>query len=227
MGSTLEFRKAFVARLEQACDEAELCPPKNQGRQQYLAKNLNVGPEAVSKWFKGVAMPRPDKMVVLAKLLGTDQSWLAYGVKPEMDKKDLSAHVMEKDGAVHLVLGLIMLAGGHCGQPGSRDPRAHYVDFYATVRGSVSPVSVTLARSVGDSVYEARVPDEHKDARVVVVVPAGGAGKFVFLDLPAEIIEEYKHRTQLGNMITLVSDKTGYYVGETLIPKIKNFGDFH
>lgn len=85
MGSTPEFRKAFVARLKQACDESTLVPDVGRGRQQYIADRLQVGAEAVSKWFHGVAMPRPDKMAKLAELLETDQSWLTFGIAPDPD----------------------------------------------------------------------------------------------------------------------------------------------
>jgi hypothetical protein len=46
MGSTAEFRKAFVARLKQACDQSKLVPLPGQGRQQFIADRLGVGAEA-------------------------------------------------------------------------------------------------------------------------------------------------------------------------------------
>jgi hypothetical protein len=55
MGSTAEFRRAFVQRLKQACDESRHIPAPGKGRQQAIADALGVGPEAASKWFKGMA----------------------------------------------------------------------------------------------------------------------------------------------------------------------------
>lgn len=65
MGSTVEFRKAFVGRLKQSCDESKHIPLPGHGRQQFIVDRLKVTPEAVSKWFNGVSMPRPDKMEAL------------------------------------------------------------------------------------------------------------------------------------------------------------------
>ena len=60
MGSSVESRKSFVVRLKEACDQSKNVPPPNKGRQQYIAQQLGVAAEAVSKWFKGVATPRDE-----------------------------------------------------------------------------------------------------------------------------------------------------------------------
>ena len=153
MGSTVEFRKAFVGRLKQSCDESKHIPLPGHGRQQFIVDRLKVTPEAVSKWFNGVSMPRPDKMEALAELLECDQAWLAYGIQPEMDRDERRQHKRESDGAVQLILGMMLLAGAHCGQPRLTDPRNEYVDFYATVRGTVYPVHVSMAREASSGMF--------------------------------------------------------------------------
>lgn len=225
MGSTPEFRKAFVARLNQACAESTIVPQVGRGRQQYLADHLEVGAEAVSKWFKGVAMPRQDKLARLAEILETDQSWLAFGIKPELDRKEMRLHARESDGARHLVLGLIMLAGGHCGEPGKNDPRKAYVDFYATLRGSVYPMHVSLAREVSSGHYEVLVPREYRDVRAIVVVPQR-AGRYDFLDLPFEVIKEHSTKKGGDNAVAFSSPEPGkYFCGRDPLNRIKNFGE--
>ena len=109
MGSDPSFRKAFVARLKQACDESKLVPLPGQGRQQFIVDRLKVSPEAVSKWFNGVSMPHPARMADLAELLEVDHSWLHYGIKPEMDRKERREFTRELEGAVLLVQGSIAL----------------------------------------------------------------------------------------------------------------------
>lgn len=224
MGSTAEFRRAFVQRLKQACDESRHIPPPGKGRQQAIANALGVGPEAASKWFKGVAMPRPDKMAILADLLETDQSWLTFGIEPELDRSERRVQAKESDGAIHLVWGLINLAGGHCGVPSARDPRSGYVDFYATLRGSVYPIYVSLARPSGRDLFECTVPDEYRAVRMIVVVPVGGL-KYDFLDLPVDVVDEYKSRKQGGIVVTFANQERRFVVGNTPIPKIKNFAE--
>lgn len=225
VGSTPEFRKAFVARLKQACDQSTIVPPIGRGRQQYIADHLKVGAEAVSKWFKGVAMPRQDKLAHLAELLETDQSWLAFGIKPEMDRKEMRLHARESDGARHLVLGLIMLAGGHCGEPGKTDPRRAYVDFYATLRGSVYPMHVCLARELSSGHYEVLVPREYRDVRVIAVVPQR-AGRFDFIDLPLDVIQEHSSKKSGDYAVAFSSPEAGkYFCGRDPLTRIRNFGE--
>lgn len=223
MGSTLEFRKAFVKRLVQACDESSYIPPPHKGRQQYIAEKLGVAPEAVSKWFKAVSMPRPDKIERLAELLQVDQSWLTFGISPEMDRNERKAHAREIDGAVHLVLGMIILAGGHCGMPSARDPRASYVDFYVTMRGSVYPIHVSLAREVSRDHFEVLLPKEYTDVRSIAVIPAG-AGKFHFIDMPLVMVDEHKVR-KTGMFMVNISrvDSSRYITGADTWPRIKSF----
>jgi hypothetical protein len=214
VGSTLEFRNAFVKRLIQACEECAHIPPPHKGRQQYLAEKLGVAPEAVSKWFK---------IERLAELLQVDQSWLTFGISPEMDRKERKAHARDADGAVHLVLGMIMLAGGHCGMPSQRDPRAAYVDFYVTMRGSVYPIHVSLARELSRDHFELLLPREYQDVRSIGVIP-GGAGKFHYLDLPLVMVDEHKAR-KAGQIALTVSrvDSSRYVTGADTWPRIKSF----
>lgn len=224
MGSTLEFRKAFVSRLKQACDESKLIPPPHRGRQQVISRELGVAPEAVSKWFKAVAMPRPDKMEQLAELLNVEQTWLAFGVSPEMDRAERKAHARQVDGAVYLAMGLITLAGGFVGLPSKTDPRKNYVDFYATVRGSVYPMHVCMAREVSKSTYEVLLPKEYGDTRILAVVPLPGP-KYNILYMPLSLIQEHMRRKS-GHVLISFSKFDGRYItGEDAWPQVKDFSE--
>lgn len=225
MGSTVEFRRSFVARLKQSCDESQHIPLPGHGRQQFIVDRLKVTPEAVSKWFNGVSMPRPDKMIALADLLECDQAWLAYGLAPEMDRTARRVHARESDGAVQLVLGMILLAGGNCGRPASTDPRSEYVDFYATMRGSVYPMHVGLAREISKDHFEAIIPKEYRDVRSIAVVPAGN-GKYHFLDMPLPLIEEHKMRKSGSFAVNFGRvEASKYMTGRATWPRIRTFGE--
>lgn len=224
MGSTLEFRKAFVARLKQACDEAPNVPPPHRGRQQYFSEQLKVAPEAVSKWFKAVSMPKPEKIERIAELLQVDQSWLVFGITTEMNRGERKAHGRTLDGAVYLVMGMLMLAGSHCGMPSKTDPRREYVDFYATFRGVVYPVHVAFAREMGEGVFEVIVPKEFIDVRNIAVVPAG-VGKYHFLEMPSDTIDEHKIRKTGSFALEIVVAGPRYLTGGQPWPRIKSFGD--
>lgn len=225
MGSTLEFRVAFVSRLKQACDESALIPPPHKGRQQMIADRLGVAPEAVSKWFKAVAMPRPDKMENLAEMLGVDQSWLAFGISPEMDRGERKAHARQVDGAVYLTMGLITLGGGLVGMPSKNDPRKHYVDFYATIRGSVYPMHIALARETSKGTYEALLPKEYADTRCLTVVPAP-AHRYHILFMPLNMVEEHKRRKSGHVQIGFGRMDSRYITGSDVWPQIRDFTEF-
>ncbi len=51
--------------------------------QAELAKELEVSRQAVSKWEKGLSSPDTQKLIEMAKLLGTEVQFLATGEKPE------------------------------------------------------------------------------------------------------------------------------------------------
>lgn len=225
MNTRADFRKSFVARLSQACEESSNVPPPHKGRQQFLAKELEVAPEAVSKWFKAISMPRPEKLEKLAHVLQVDRSWLAFGIAPELDRTERKAHGRELDGAVHLVMGMIMLAGGHCGTPSPTDSRASYVDFYATMRGSVYPIHISLGRKVLNDEYELVVPKEYADVRCIGVISVG-SGKYDFLDLPTALITEHKARKtgQFALHMTR-TDAHRYATNDVVWPKFRNFTD--
>lgn len=170
-------------------------------------------------------MPRPDKMERLSELLQVEQTWLSFGISPEMDRQERKSHAREVDGAVHLVMGLTMLNGGHCGLPGPRDPRSAYVDFYATIRGSVYMIHVCLGREVSKDRFELIVPKEYQDVNCVAVIPSARA-KYDFLDMPAELIDEHKTRKSSGFLITVDrSDASRYTTGSSVWPKIRFFGE--
>lgn len=225
MGSTPDFRKQFVARLKQACDESKVIPLPGQGRQQMIADRLGTTAEAVSKWFKGVSMPSHDKMPFLAELLEVDQAWLAHGISPEMDRLERKTFAREADGAVYLVRGMIMLAGGHCGQPAATDPRSEYVDFYTTLRGAVYPMRVSLARELSRGHFEILVPKEYRDVRSIGVIPVA-PGKYMFIDMPLSMIDEHKVRKAGSFMLPVSQVESGRFTsGSDVWPRIKSFGE--
>lgn len=223
MSSTPEFRQAFVERLKQACDESPNVPPPYKGRQQFLAQKLGVAAEAVSKWFKAVSMPRPDKMVLLAELLGVEQSWLAFGLAPEMDRGERKAHVNAVSGAVSVAMGMTMLAGISCGFPS--DTKDGLIDFYATIRGAVYPVHVCLGRQIAEDLFEVLVPKNYEDVRCLGVLYSD-KGTAQLIDMPHDIIEECKIR-KTGSFAIEVEKASGnrYATRNYTWPKVRFFGD--
>lgn len=51
--------------------------------QSEIAKQMGVSRQAVSKWEQGTSSPDTERLIQLAKLLGTEVEYLATGIKPE------------------------------------------------------------------------------------------------------------------------------------------------
>ncbi len=154
-------------------------------------------------------MPRPDKMERLAELLKVEQTWLAFGVAPEMDRSQRKSHSKGLDGAVHLVMGMVMLSGGHCGTPSANDQRSDYSDFYATIRGSVYPVHVSLAREIGND-FEVILPKDFRDVRCIAVIPSG-PDRYHFLDMDHALIDLHKTRRSGSFVVAFKREPNGQY----------------
>lgn len=83
--------------------------------QEYIADQLGVSRQAVSKWEQDQTSPDTKNLIALAQLLDTDITFLAMGTerreKAEMEKRMLKATVDSKTttGNILLVLGIIFL----------------------------------------------------------------------------------------------------------------------
>lgn len=191
MSSTPEFRQEFVARLTQACDVSEIVPPPFQGRQQMIALRLGLAPEAVSKWFKGISMPRPAKMTELAELLGVDVAWLSMGVNSDMGRAERKTAAKHASAAAMYLRSVMELAGVHCADPNPNDPHFESIDFYANLSGVAMPVRVTLGRQVGDDIYDMPIPNDYSALRHYGVIQ-WAPGKFDVIDISKEKIDKDK-----------------------------------
>lgn len=72
--------KEFVARLNEACDEANL---PAYGRQSQIARALQIDPTAVKKWFHGIGHPSITHGNSLCDFLGIHLNWLYQGKGPK------------------------------------------------------------------------------------------------------------------------------------------------
>ncbi|WP_390900818.1 LexA family protein [Serratia fonticola] len=77
-------REEFSQRLALACKRAGL---DEHGRGVVIARELGMSSKGVSKWFNAESIPRPAKMLELAKYLNVDVVWLQLGVKHDSDSE--------------------------------------------------------------------------------------------------------------------------------------------
>lgn len=216
---------AFSGRLRQACDDSTVIPAHGEGRQVTLAKRLSVSQEAVRKWFAGEAQPRPPKMKELSELLEVEESWLALGVAPELDRREKRRHNRNTNGAVLLLMGTIELAGGSTAQPSEKDPKSTYVDFYSIHRGQQYAFHVSLGREVAPAQFEVIVPRKFKDVRNIALIRSA-PNRVDFIEMSAQAIDANKIKKGGDFSITMSSLEGKYITGRHVWHLVKDFEEF-
>lgn len=217
-------RTSFNQRLKTACDQSQIVPEFGKGRQAFISRSLSVSQEAVRKWFTGDAEPRRRKMRELAMLLEVEESWLALGVEPEVDRKEKKAMGVRNDGAVHLLFGMFTIAGGRCAFTTAKDPRHDYIDFYCIINGTQYAIHVSMAREISVQVFEFLIPVEYKDVRVIGVAPRSET-TFDLIGLGNGLVE--RHKRKKAGRWSILANRTadGYVTGSDVWPKIEMLGD--
>lgn len=193
----------FSRRLVQACENNPVIPEKGKGQQLWLAQKMDVSQEAVRKYLEGLARPRPDKMTKLAKILNVDESWLALGVKPEMDHRGLRQYKNRVEAAGYLTFGVFMSNGYTCAF-GKEDDDA--VDFYAIKGGQQKAVAVTTARERSKGVWLFPVKPTYESTINIVVLPLRPS-QFEFVHLDHAGISE--HGEYRGGTIEITVHRDG------------------
>lgn len=150
-----EIKLGFAKRLGIACDNSDLVPTLNRGRQTWIARELKtklgieVSRETVRCWFSGLSFPRPDKMVGLATLLQVDEGWLSHGSAAGAIFETSRVGTSEVDGVVSLLVGMLTLSGASCALPEPYDERGSSLHFYTIMRGRQFGVWVSFAVKIG------------------------------------------------------------------------------
>lgn len=217
-------KHSFAQRLKQACDDNELVPTYGHGRQAHLAQQLDVSQEAVRKWFTGEAIPRREKIKALAEVLRVEESWLALGIEPEVDRKTKRALGARTDGAIYVVYGLLTMAGGVCAFPAENDPRRRYVDMYAIVGGRQQAIHVSVGRETGKDDYEFVLPREYDEARCLGVIHRGGM-RFQLLEFASGSVQKHADKKSGGALLHVSRVANKYQTGSTNWPAIEDVRD--
>lgn len=189
--------------------------------------STSVSNETVSKWFTGVARPRPDKIRLLAKLLDVDEAWLALGVEPELDPRERKIRNAMADGAVNVVAGFIQMTGGHPAFPEENDVRAKggaRIDLYAIIKGAHYALHVALAQEEGEGAYRFAIPYGHEDCVVIGVIQTQPL-VCDFLELTADLVNAHGLRRSGHIEITMTGQSGGYATEGEGWRQITTFGE--
>jgi transcriptional regulator with XRE-family HTH domain len=75
----MDQKTAFAARLMAVLDENDY-PPKFQGRQQKLAKEMAVSTKTISNWLQGLKLPTEHHIYLLCQRFNLSRDWLMTGM---------------------------------------------------------------------------------------------------------------------------------------------------
>jgi len=218
----------FAKRLDIACDNSDVVPEYNRGRQSWIANELlrrydvSVSKETVRKWFAGEARPRHDKMKALAALLKVDEAWLALGMKPDAQiSGDRRLRSIITDGAIHLVIGMVTMSGGSCAFPDDKDPRRETVHFYTIIGGRTHQVFVSVAQEYNDG-FRFTLTHDYTQSLCIGVVQKT-ATSFDLFAFPTETIA--KHGKKRGGYIELQASVEGrsLVIGDEKVARVTDF----
>lgn len=212
-------------RIQMAIDGNPDVPAPNYGRlgwfqAQFAQNGVGITPETVRRWLSGEARPRHKMLIVLAKVLRVDVSWLAAGSDPERAEKDQRARNAAAAGVVNLVAGVVQICGGAPAFPDEGDERAKRegIDLYAIIKGAQYAMHVTAADEVADG-WRFSVPVNAIPALVIGVIRTGPLA-FTFVELDREGLETVGKRK--GGTFDVVLDKN-LFTGDRPWRKIETF----
>ena len=92
----------FPSRLNQALDAAGFAP-EGAGRQQALAKKLEVSQQAAGKWLRGETLPELARVIEIAVFTGRNVEWLLTGRGPERALRPDEVVRMDEHGEISVL----------------------------------------------------------------------------------------------------------------------------
>lgn len=217
--------KDFPKRLnEAALKMSGVIPEKYKGRNEFIGKMTGSTPEAVRKWFAGEASPRWSTMVVLAKVLDTDATWLFTGIGEPATAKEKKALSSKMEGVAHLAFGMAQMEGARCAPPDRGDPRKDFVDFVMIKGGVHAAIKTSLGREIRPEVYEFVVPSAFEQVHNVGFVWHNSA-EVHMLDLKGDLITAHKSARGSDQAVVVVYIDGQYVTDLDEWPRINSIGE--
>lgn len=190
----------FYRRLEKACSDSPDVPPKNAGRQLYIAKKMAVSQEASRKWFAGESIPRVAAMKKLASLLNVPHSWLAVGTSAT-EQFEIRETAKIQDSGIYAFMSFLLSSDYQVGFTKTQDDPS---DITAIKNGEI--VKFIVVSSVFDSATRTcKVTPKFVDSTTRLVAAVSVSDKswsFDFVD-----VSEIKNTAPY-----LLSRKNGRYI---------------
>lgn len=220
---TLGVQVNFSKRLLKAAIESPAVPRYGKGQQTKIAEELDVSQEAVRKWFAGDTVPRMEKSLQLAELLGVKHSWLMLGTAHGEIDTDIKAAKRHVAG----VYGLMAFLE-------SRGVAARFLgeetigDVSFILNGEQFEVAVEVAQALDDSQtkWMVKFTRSQLEARGNISfieldgTPYSVAGFFLFT--PSDVIVKYGQAEREITSLLIDYDPAGkvFRVGNMILKKV-------
>jgi hypothetical protein len=222
----------FGRRVSAAVDAMPGVPEKNYGRLEWIANRFEqaggekLPAETVRRWLAGEARPHRKRMVILAKALDQDVSYLYGGFGGGLPPSETRKVAKTASAYVELVSSLIQLDGGSTSLPQENDEKKSYVHMYAIIKGAMYSIHVALVLTT-DGEIKAIVPASFEDCTVLCAIRKTGFA-FDVVEITSEAIAKHGARKATGTEVKIVSESgryaaTGVTKGSTDLIKIANF----
>jgi hypothetical protein len=187
--------QAFAERLAAALDNNPNVPPLGRGRlgwiqQQFAKRGVTLTVASVNRWTLGTAVPEPDKIPLLADMLGTDAGWLQHGTNNALSPREARARNALANGAVNLVAGMIQMGGGSIAFPDEDDKAAirDAVSLKAIIRGASYSFHVATGEERDGSLHF--IIPRTEGALILAIVQREGFHFDVF-EITADVVETH------------------------------------
>ena len=184
---------------------------------------MEVSLQSVHRWYHGRARPRQQKLLLLAKVIGVDESWLSLGRLDEIVSRRSKPQKPILDGSVYVTVGLMQLANISCAWPEDGDMSAPYVHFYSIIRGKQYRFHVAYIREESESGrVKIHAPSEYDKCTVLVCRRASATSVDLWYVASSVIQAAVKNHGGIVEMVGLVKG-SNLTIGDTSIKSIRQF----
>lgn len=187
--------KDFAVRLNAAVAANPNVPQLHHGERRWISDRLNaidgaeLSAESVRRWLTGDVMPRENRIIALAKILGVDYNWLRFGIGGPQPVSRYATHSDEarpdfqagNAAAKAILTGMIFFSGGKVQDRG---------EVLQAQVGRTTYAIVPLGASADGDGWIFNAPADASDTVVLGVIRTDEMN-FVVLDMEWEAVTKH------------------------------------
>lgn len=123
MSQTKAKHVEFAHRFNTACENSDLIPPIRHGKLQKIVSLFaerygdTITIETPRKWQEGLAIPRGERMMQIARILNVSPEWLEHGTESSATVGGIRSEDTSADPCALVLVGLTRLDQGYAAIP--------------------------------------------------------------------------------------------------------------